>query len=156
MRTTLVGLVFAACIVGLRAQEPAELAFEAASVRPTFSPADLARAAARDPPEASLPTLTVDFDVRLYPGGRLAAKANLRSLLAWAYDIEERQVVGGPRWVDVEYFDVTARTDRDATPAEVREMLKALLTYRFGLQTHSATSPAPLLVIDVAEGPLPD
>jgi hypothetical protein len=46
---------------------------------------------------------------------------------------------GGPPWLTSDYFEVTATASADASPADIRSMLRTLLAERFGLRTHSDT-----------------
>jgi uncharacterized protein (TIGR03435 family) len=49
-----------------------------------------------------------------------------------------------------DYFEVTANAGADATPADVKAMLRTLLAERFFLRTRSDTRQAPLYVLTVA------
>jgi uncharacterized protein (TIGR03435 family) len=61
--------------------------------------------------------------------------ATLVDLISTAWNVQN--VLGGPRWIDTERFDVISRTRADATPGMLRSMLQGLLTERFGLALHS-------------------
>jgi uncharacterized protein (TIGR03435 family) len=150
-------LLAASADTSLWAQQPANSPrqFDVASVRPTLSPYELGREAGRLAASGgAVPVLAVSFGVHTYPGGRLTANANLRSLIAWAYEVKEYEIDGGPNWMGEAYFVIDARAGGDATAAEFREMLKALLAERFGLRTHSATRPGRMhgLVLARADG----
>src|SRR5688572_10762375 len=81
----------------------------------------------------------------LQPSGRLfAINLTLRTLIREAYGLEENQVVGGPSWIDSDGFDVEARATGNASPDQVRLMLRALLASRFALRTHSETRQLPI------------
>ncbi|MBV9397492.1 MAG: TIGR03435 family protein [Bryobacterales bacterium] len=64
----------------------------------------------------------------------------LKRLVAMAWDVEEQQVLGGPKWVDSESWDINAkipmefaeRRQRDTVP----KMIQALLADRFHLKIH--------------------
>lgn len=82
------------------------------------------------------------------PGlGRCATRGlPLRKLIAMAYDYllwnqMEQQIVGGPKWMDSDAFDVEAKAENpDATTeAQIRQMLQQLLMERFKLKVHRET-----------------
>ena len=143
-----------AMLVGARpdAQSPAAAPprFEVASVKPSLSPFDLGRAAANG--SVSFPF----FGVRTQPGGRLQALANLQGLILAAYRIESYQIEGGPKWLTTDYFEITAKAEREtATDAELFEMLRSLLAERFGLRVHVETRQASVFMLSArADGRL--
>jgi uncharacterized protein (TIGR03435 family) len=72
------------------------------------------------------------------PGAIAARNATLRRLIAEAYGLQLRQVVG-PAWLDQNEYDLDAKAGRPAGPAQLRAMLPALLAERFGLKQHRET-----------------
>lgn len=79
---------------------------------------------------------------QIFPGGQFkATNATVRQLVQAAYDFtyERFQIVGGPAWIDVERFDVSASPAADgpagrvATPQEIAVRIQALLADRFKL-----------------------
>ena len=122
--------------------DPASLRFEVAAVKPSMSPADLARVATNG--SISFPF----FGVRTQPGGRLQALSNLQGLILTAYGIQSFQIEGGPKWLTSDYFEVTAKAEREtATDGELFEMLKSLLAERFGLRVHVETRQASVFML---------
>jgi uncharacterized protein (TIGR03435 family) len=80
--------------------------------------------------------------------------ATLKSLLRWAYDVEDYQVSGGPGWADTEWYDVDARAGGPSSPDQLRVMMRSLLSDRFQLASHSETKSMLLNVLSVAgDGP---
>jgi len=73
----------------------------------------------------------------------------LRQLIAEAFDVKDYQIDGGPPWLTIDYFEITANAGPDATPADVKAMLRMLLAERFGLRTHSDTRQAPVYVLTI-------
>lgn len=63
---------------------------------------------------------------------------SLRSLIAAAYDLNPKAVLGGPAWIDSDHFDILALTPGQNRPTrdEQMTMLKALLADRFRLNFH--------------------
>jgi len=52
----------------------------------------------------------------------------LQALILRAYGIRQYQIEGGPSWLTTDYFDISAKAEREtATEAEMNEMLKSLL-----------------------------
>jgi uncharacterized protein (TIGR03435 family) len=74
----------------------------------------------------------------------------LKQLIAEAFEVRDYQIDGGPPWLTTDYFDITANAGADATPADVKAMLRTLLAERFGLRTRSETRQAPVYVLTAA------
>jgi uncharacterized protein (TIGR03435 family) len=84
--------------------------------------------------------------IRLQPGGGLVAtNVTLRQLVEYAYQrhpFDQREVTGGPSWVDSDRFDVVAKAaaehvfDADAGTRHTWAMLRTLLADRFQLKAH--------------------
>ena len=120
--------------------------FEVASVKPGTSPIDAGRAAGAGG-RVSFPF----FGIRIQPGGRLQAVANLQTLILRAYGIKAYQLEGGPKWMTTDYFDISAKAEAEtATDGEMNQMLKSLLAERFGLRVHVETREAPVYTLTVA------
>lgn len=67
-------------------------------------------------------------------GARFQANnVTLRTLIRTAYDVENFQISGGPKWLDSDKFDVNAKAAGSATWPETRLMLQDLLATRFKL-----------------------
>jgi uncharacterized protein (TIGR03435 family) len=126
------------CCVGAGAQSAPELKFEVASIKPNKSG-------------------TRSFGTRQTPGGRLTVRnETLPQLIDFAYDIgefwrilagESSRIVGGPRWILSEHYDVIASAGREVTPEEMRPMLRALLKERFKLAVHHEAKEQPIYAL---------
>lgn len=57
------------------------------------------------------------------------------------------QVVGGPDWIAVDRFDVTARAPEGAPPAAIFTMLRTLLEQRFKLRTRIESRERPIYAL---------
>ena len=83
------------------------------------------------------------IDFRFFPNRFVATSFTLSQLIQQAYDIQPRELVGGPDWVRVEVFDVTATTGGEVSQNQMRLMLRSLLADRFQLvlepETRSGT-----------------
>lgn len=102
-------------------------AFEAASIKPS-DPADR--------------RMRVDA----MSGGKLTARSvSLSWLVQFAYHLESYQLSGGPVWMSMSRYDVTARAE-DATAGNdrIRQMTQALLAERFALQLHTESKELPI------------
>ena len=63
-----------------------------------------------------------------------AHNLTLRRLIALACEVDARQVLGGPNWLDSDGFDITARIPEELVPQQREKfplMLQALLAARF-------------------------
>jgi uncharacterized protein (TIGR03435 family) len=80
------------------------------------------------------------FTVGLQPGGRMNfVGVPVRTLIVRAFGVQPNQVVGGPDWITSDRFDVVAKAETNATPAEMNVMLQSLLADRFRLVAHNET-----------------
>jgi uncharacterized protein (TIGR03435 family) len=105
------------------AQPDARLTFEVASIKLT-------------PPQNTGTMIN-------FPHGGLTTKGTtLKKLVAFAYDVREFQIVGGPGWIGSERYDVIA-TSGDAEPdpklARGQQRLQTLLADRFGVKVRRDT-----------------
>jgi len=119
-------------------------AFEVASVKPNNSGATRAPSA-------------------ILPGGRFTATNNtVRALILNAYDIAASPSLlsAGPGWIDSEAYDIDARAEANAIPANVtgkplwdktRLMLRTLLADRFKLSMHRDTKEMSIYELVVAK-----
>src|SRR5688572_23276035 len=98
------------------AQPPPSVAFEAASIAPV-------------PERAGVP-----MDFRFFQERFVATNLALDQLIQIAYGIESREVVGGPEWVRVDRFNVTATAGESVDRDRMKLMLQSLLAERFQLQ----------------------
>jgi uncharacterized protein (TIGR03435 family) len=77
--------------------------------------------------------------------GRFArAAATLRQLIEYAYDVQPLQVRGGPAWVSTSRFQIDARTEPTTTPAQMRAMVRQMLSERFALKVHTDVRERPI------------
>lgn len=78
----------------------------------------------------------------IYDGGRVqVTNATMRWVIRVAFHLEDRQVVGGPGWLDNDRYDIEAKTGRPEkpTPEQVQPMMQNLLAERFHLKCHRET-----------------
>ena len=98
----------------------ADPAFEVATIKPNISGA------------SQMQGLTVN--------GRNFATRNssLLDLIAFSYEIQAKQIAGGPDWINKDRYDIAAVQDQEGAPSpqQVRTMIRKLLTERFKLTFH--------------------
>jgi uncharacterized protein (TIGR03435 family) len=92
--------------------------------------------------------------IRLIPNGRFQASgATLRALVAFAWQrhvFDQREVEGGPAWIDSVRFDIDAaaaaehEVDADGMARETLLMLRALLATEVGLRVHEEPRERPV------------
>jgi len=112
MRTA---LVFVGLAVTLSAQAP----------RPTFEVASVKKLADRIP-QSSNQTFTRSAAIYF-------ANATVASVIRFAYDILDFELVGGPDWIRTDLFEINARAATEVSPDEKRLMVQSLLADRFKL-----------------------
>jgi len=64
--------------------------------------------------------------------------SSLLDLISFSYQVQRKQIVGGPDWLDKERFDIAAVPDVEGAPnpEQVRSMIRKLLKDRFQLTFH--------------------
>jgi uncharacterized protein (TIGR03435 family) len=78
----------------------------------------------------------------------------LHLLIQLAYNARDYQIVGEPAWANSERYDVTAKTENNASFEQMRPMLRSLLAERFNLALHRDTKELPVYELTVAKGGL--
>lgn len=75
----------------------------------------------------------------------------LRDLIAFAYQVDVSQILGGPKWFATDRYDVLGKPDREGPLSRdtARVMLRALLANRFQLKIHQETREMPVYVLTV-------
>ena len=65
----------------------------------------------------------------------------LKLLIAAAYDLNPRTILGGPAWIEFDHYDILAVTPGDVRPTHDEQMLmlRTLLADRFSLELSSRT-----------------
>jgi uncharacterized protein (TIGR03435 family) len=101
-------------------KEDADPSFDVATIKPNNSGA------------SSMQGLTMN--------GRNFATRNssLADLIGFAYEVQMKQIVGGPDWLDKDRYDIAAVPDQEGAPnvQQLRLMVQKLLASRFNLKFH--------------------
>jgi uncharacterized protein (TIGR03435 family) len=100
--------------------------------------------------------------------GFVVRNASLGDLISFAYNVQMKQIVGGPGWMDEDRYDLDARQDQDglANDKQLRSMVRKLLEDRFKLTVHHEQRELAAFVLTVgktgqkltptqSKGPLP-
>jgi uncharacterized protein (TIGR03435 family) len=127
------------------AQSQTRPSFEVASVKPN-------------------PSSDGGLTVRLAnPSSRFAMeRASARDIIEFAYNLQDRRLSGGPKWIDSEKFDVMAqiadseiaelqKLSPDQFLANVRLMVQSLLADRFALKLSHETKELPVYVLTIGK-----
>jgi len=78
----------------------------------------------------------------------------LHLLIELAYNAKDYQIVGEPAWANSERYDVTAKTENNASFEQMRPMLRSMLAERFNLALHRDTKELPVYELTAAKGGL--
>jgi len=123
-----VGLVVLLCVPLAGQSTPAK--FEVADVHPSVPVAN------------GPPAMNTAVRIGVPRDGRYEIRrATMVDLVRTAYGVEADKVVGGPRWLEMDRFDVIAKVPANATGDTVKPMLRALLADRFGLVVREDIKP---------------
>jgi uncharacterized protein (TIGR03435 family) len=108
--------VVAASMVETLAAQASKPAFEVASVKKLVRPAPF-------------------NPIRMHPRSAAFHLTNttVASLIQFAYDAMEFEVIGGPEWIRRDQFEISARAAADVSIDEMRPMVQSLLEERFRL-----------------------
>ena len=91
------------------------------------------------------------MSVRPLPG-RLTADATLQVLMEYAYGVQAFQLVGGPRWLTSDHYEIEARADVSANRDQILRMLQSLLEDRFQLKIHREMQELPVFTLTSNRG----
>jgi uncharacterized protein (TIGR03435 family) len=84
--------------------------------------------------------------------GRLEVRGyTLKALIRMAYRIQDYQIVGGPKWFDVDSYDIDAKSPLGANVQQIPQRLQSLLADRFQLVIHDDTRNRPVYTLIVAK-----
>jgi uncharacterized protein (TIGR03435 family) len=79
-------------------------------------------------------------------------QANMVDLIRTAYGVDAENVLGGPSWLELDRFDVIAKTPPATPPETLKLMLQALLADRFKLVVHKDSKPLDAFVLSLGKG----
>ncbi|HXA49818.1 MAG TPA: TIGR03435 family protein [Candidatus Acidoferrum sp.] len=79
--------------------------------------------------------------------------ATMLDLIRTAYGVDPEKISGGPSWLEMDRFDVFAKTPESSNNEARKRMLQALLAERFKLVTHNDNRPMPAYVLTASKHP---
>ena len=79
--------------------------------------------------------------------------ATMLDLVRTAYGVDSEEIVGGPSWLGLHRFDITALAPVSTPPATLRAMLRSLLVDRFNAVIRAGTQPMAGYVLTANEKP---
>lgn len=95
--------------------------------------------------------------IGLQPGGRVTVvNMSLRSLIRFAYQVQDFQIAAGPDWITSERFDITAKAENDIRPSppgtvgDGQLMMRSLLSDRFKLTVRQERKDMPIYELVLA------
>jgi uncharacterized protein (TIGR03435 family) len=74
----------------------------------------------------------------------------LKRCIVGAYGVLPDRVLGGPDWIDIDRFQISARPDQPSGDKAMMALLKTLLAERFKLVLHRESRPGETMVLEVA------
>jgi uncharacterized protein (TIGR03435 family) len=104
-------------------------------------------------------TGAADAQMGMSPDGYTSTNIQLHDLLLQAFQLQEQQLVGEPKWTTSDHWNIDARiaaedmaTLRELNYHQRLSMFQAILTERFGLRVHHETRTLPVYALVVAKG----
>jgi len=87
-------------------------------------------------------------------GHFVTMNTDVNDLIAFAYGLHPKQIVGAPDWFGVDLFDIEGKPDAEGRPnlKQMGAMVQGLLTERFMLKFHHEQRELSVYVITVAAG----
>jgi uncharacterized protein (TIGR03435 family) len=123
----------------------AQVRYEVASIHPSR-------------PEAG-PNSLISFGPDTYKVGKTpsnrfdAEAATISTILLMLNDWQPYRVVGGPKWMNTDRYDIHAKADAAIPPEKQRDAVLVLLAERFKLSVHRETRDIPIFVLLASKKP---
>ena len=148
----LVGAALLLSAVGVLAQVPAVSSGPAPVSKPAPRPKFDAFEVATIKPVA--PDAKASRYIVMQGSSRFVEKDyTLKLLIAAAYDLNPRTILGGPAWIESDHYDILAVTPGEVRPTrdEQMSMLRNLLADRFSLNFHREQKEFSIYVLEAAK-----
>ena len=100
------------------------------------------------------PNLSGRSDRRIQMDRQLrATNTSLKDLMKFFFDVHERQIEGGPDWMNTARFDIVAQpaTEAEISPARMNALIRKLIVGRFSLAFHREERRMPVYAVTVDE-----
>lgn len=99
------------------------------------------------------------------PGGRVFFGGMIKWLIEFAFNLQDYQIIGGPKWISSQWFEINAvppetspsrniRVPNAEPTSEQRLMLESLLRDRFGFKFHFETKDGEVYILTRGKKPL--
>jgi len=124
---------FASVLMHAQVGSRGEIQFEVASIKPSA-------------PGARGPTLYNPTNTRF-----AVTNVTLKYLIAYAYDVDESQISGGPSWIGVNEYDIVAKPQGEASRERVKAMAGSLLAERLNLKLHRESTEQRVFALVIAK-----
>ncbi|SEB95415.1 M56 family metallopeptidase [Terriglobus roseus] len=81
-----------------------------------------------------------------------ASNNTVADMISFAYGVQAKQIIDGPRWIDTERYDVTANVVSPQVPPEqIQAMMRRMLADHFGIRVHPARRDLQVYVLTVSK-----
>jgi uncharacterized protein (TIGR03435 family) len=128
---------------------------------PTLIASSLAQALAQQPPDGGgdrFEAVSIKRHepgtpqgYREYPGGRIVSQGQTTvGLIARAYGVRGTRTIGGPEWIRSDFYTVETTATGKPDDAQLKAMLRQMLTERYKLMVHTERRDMPSYVLTVA------
>jgi uncharacterized protein (TIGR03435 family) len=79
--------------------------------------------------------------------------SSVKDLLSFAYNVQAKQILNGPAWMEGDRFDINALPDAEGVPnsEQIRVMIQKLLADRFALKFHHEQREMEAYVLEVGK-----
>ncbi len=79
--------------------------------------------------------------------------SSLTDLIAFAYNVQPKQIIGAPDWMDKDRFDIAAISDTEGMPngSQLKSMVQKLLADRWKLTFHHDKNELSAFVLTVGK-----
>jgi uncharacterized protein (TIGR03435 family) len=79
----------------------------------------------------------------------------VETLIGFAYEIRDSQIIGGPKWLATDGYDIVGKAEGTVSSNDqVKLLFQSLLTDRFKLALHYETREGPVYALTLAKGGL--
>lgn len=87
-------------------------------------------------------------------GGRYEVKtASIVDMIRVAYGYDNDKILGGPNWLEMDRFDISAKVPAESNAEMHKQMLQSLLADRFHLVVRKESKPMPTFVLTAGKKP---
>lgn len=123
----------------------AGLSAQSSESRPRFEAADVHLSAkTQNPFPRTTPARNGRYEIKT---------ASMVDLIRIAYGFDSDKILGGPNWLELDRFDITAKVPAEADADAQKLMLQSLLADRFQLKVHKETKALPTYALVAGKKP---